>query len=29
MPRERHDKPFYLIVTDKNDKMFSVEGPNE
>ena len=27
MSRERHDKPFYLIVTDKNDKMFSVEGP--
>ena len=27
MPRERHDKPFYLIVTDKSDKMFSVEGP--
>jgi hypothetical protein len=27
MPGECHDKPFYLIVTDKNDKMFSVEGP--
>jgi hypothetical protein len=27
MPRERHDEPFYLIVTDKDDGTFSVEGP--
>jgi hypothetical protein len=27
MPRERHDEPFYLIVTDKDNETFSVEGP--
>jgi hypothetical protein len=27
MPSERHDEPFYLIVTDKDNETFSVEGP--
>src|ERR1700751_775319 len=27
MPRERHIKPFYLIITDKDNGTFCVEGP--
>ena len=27
MPSERHDEPFYLIVTDKDNEAFTVEGP--
>ena len=27
MPRERYVEPFYLIVTDKDNGTFSVEGP--
>jgi hypothetical protein len=27
MPRERYVKPFYLIVTDKDNRTFSVGGP--
>jgi hypothetical protein len=27
MPSERYNEQFYLIVTDKNNKTFSVEGP--
>ena len=27
MPRERHIKSFYLIITDKDNGTFCVEGP--
>jgi hypothetical protein len=27
MLRERHDEPFYLIVIDRDNRTFSVEGP--
>jgi hypothetical protein len=27
MPRERYIKSFYLIITDKDNGTFSVEGP--
>ena len=27
MPRQRPDAPFYLIVADRDNKTFSVEGP--
>jgi hypothetical protein len=27
MPREHYGAPFYMIITDKDNEAFSVEGP--